>query len=184
MNKVYEGFKEKTDKKTINKNNQKKIFQALEINSIDKEGNKNQKTEINKTNIQTDPPFIKMYCEYIIKLNDLPKSSIILLLELAKRIQYDGTISITGTKVEIIRKLAGLGTKNSYYRAIKQLIKKEIMIKLGSGEYILDPHLFGKGPWENVTQHRNAYIELKTVIKNEGIKTEAVLIKNENKKEE
>jgi hypothetical protein len=86
-------------------------------------------------------------------LNDLPKTSSKLLNELLKYSNYENLILLpAGIKKEIAKKLDT--TVATLDNALSKLTKKEVLKREGTGMYRLNPFLFGKGSWANVSEIR------------------------------
>lgn len=128
--------------------------------------------EINSktTKIPKEPPFIKLYLEDLIKLNNLPKSNSSVLYELVKLVNYDGEINLSPFSKERIVKILKIKNPKSLDNSIQQLVKTDIMKRIGRGCFILNPNLFAKGNWNDVRKLREKYIELKITYNNNGKK--------------
>jgi hypothetical protein len=122
---------------------------------VDSEGNVKEITqrEVSSKKIPAEPNFIKLYLQDICKLNDLPKTSSKLLNELLKYSNYENLILLpAGIKKEIAKKLDT--TVATLDNALSKLTKKEVLKREGTGMYRLNPFLFGKGSWANVSEIR------------------------------
>lgn len=137
----------------------KKIHQVHEIIKQDENGNITEAQKDVVFSISKEPNYIKLYLDDIEKLFELPSNSSKLLLELLKKINYDGQIVLNATiKKAICEKLNYvIGTVDNY---ISDLCKKEIFKRVGTGVYIANPHIFGKGDWMTIVKQREAWIKI------------------------
>jgi len=108
-----------------------------------------EQTTVRKVKVQKEPSFIKLYLNDICKLKSIPKSSNAVLNELLKHTNYNNEIILNmGIKKRIIKNLdTTIATLNN---SISKLNKAEIIKKIDSGIYKLNPYIFGKGEWANI----------------------------------
>lgn len=119
--------------------------------------------------IPEEPPYVKLYLDDLIKLNDLPKSSSAILYEFVRKMNYDGFIVINASIKRMIG--ADLGVKEqSISNAISTFVKKDIMHRFDKGVYILNPSLFAKGKWTDVRKLREQYLDLTVRYTKDGKK--------------
>jgi|SaaInlStandDraft_4_1057021.scaffolds.fasta_scaffold20456_1 hypothetical protein len=114
--------------------------------------------------IPQEPPFVKLYLDDIVRLNDLPKSSSKVLRGMIKYMSYNSDIVINAGLKRIIAKEIGI-KEQSISNAITGFIKKDIMTRVETGIYMLNPELFAKGSWTDVRKLRNKYVELRITYK-------------------
>jgi hypothetical protein len=121
--------------------------------------------EIHKTishsisKVEREPNFVKLYIDDLSDLAKLQHSCSELLWELVKRVNYTGTISISAGDKKVIVKELGIKSQ-SFANNISQLIKKNILFRIDTGMYQLNPYYFAKGAWFEVQKQRIEYIEL------------------------
>lgn len=100
-----------------------------------------------------EPPFLKLYLADINRLNDLPVGYDNILLNILKLMDYDNIIQIT--KYSKDRICTMLDIKDQTIRkALADYVKKGILLKMGGGAYVADPHLFAKGKWDKISDLR------------------------------
>lgn len=100
--------------------------------------------------ISTEPPYIKVYLKDIARLNELGKHDNSILHEIFKLTQYNTNL-VTLNKYFREQICNALNTTDATVRnCISKLNKKGILIKKGTGVYMLNPNLFGHGTWENI----------------------------------
>ena len=100
--------------------------------------------------VGTEPPYIKVYLQDLSRINDLGKYDNSVLHEIFKLTQYNTNL-VTLNKYFREQICQALNTTDATVRnTISKLSKKGILIKKGTGVYMLNPNLFGNGTWENI----------------------------------
>lgn len=118
---------------------------------LDENGNlvKQEHKRHTKTKVEQEPDFIKLYIKDICKLNDIPTAGNNILNELLKYMNYDNKVLLpSGIKKDITRDLK-LG-KSTLDNTLNNLVKKDIIKRIGIGVYIFNPFIFGRGKWEGI----------------------------------
>lgn len=109
-----------------------------------------------------EPDYIKLYTRMWCEFNGIPDKYHQLFLSLACRMTYANLGSATGGQIvhtvghagaEIMAE-CGWKNKDSLYKGLQKLCDCGAIIKLGRGEYQINPQYAGKGPW-----HYNARLE-------------------------
>jgi len=130
-----------------------------------------------KTNVirlPQEPEFIKLYLQDINKIFDLPKGCSPVLYEILKQMTYDGKIVLNKYVKEECATAAKIAL-SSFNNCLTDLVKKDILKRLGTGTYIANPHLFGKGSWAEISKQREFYLTVKYSSKGkEVVKTPPV----------
>ena len=103
--------------------------------------------------IEKEPDYIKLYLQDICKLNDLPKTSSKLLKKLLKYSNYENLILLPSYIKKIIAKELETSIP-TIDNSLSKLTKKGILRREGTGVYRLNPHLFGKGSWQDIKKIR------------------------------
>lgn len=164
------------DLKMIENNSKKKIVHTEIERNITTDGDgviiNEQQTVTNRTQlVSTEPPYIKVYLQDISMLNDLGKHDNAILHEIFKISQYNtNLVTLNKYYRELICK--ALNTTDATVRnAISKLNKKQLLLKKGTGVYMLNPDLFGHGTWENIKGLRMTieYTEQGKKVEVEGI---------------
>jgi hypothetical protein len=103
--------------------------------------------------IEKEPEYVKIYLADIMRLNNLPKSSEMLMNCLLKSMSYNNIIpAYAPIKRMICHELKiSMDTLN---KGIDNLYKAGILIRIERGVYMADPNLFGKGEWKNIKNLR------------------------------
>lgn len=117
--------------------------------------------------VPSEPSFAKMYFDDLSALKGITKRQRDVLEELVVRMGYDNEVSLSsGLKKEICLSLGILKSDsggelkeenvslNGFNYIVSQLVKAELIFRKGSGLYIINPYLFGRGKWTDVEKIR------------------------------
>ncbi|HHD2824524.1 replication/maintenance protein RepL [Clostridium perfringens] len=100
-----------------------------------------------------EPPFIKLYIDDLMLINDLPTSSSNILWELVKTMSYDQEIVLNASRKKRI--CANLNIQmQTLNNALTKFVKKEILFRTEPGIFVPNPYLFAKGSWNDVKELR------------------------------
>ena len=106
---------------------------------------------------EKEPPFLKMYLDDIEILHRLPKNSGDVLYELLVNMNYQGEIAINSLmKQRICEKLA-IKNARSINNFLTQMVKKDVLQRIGRGVYVVNPYLVAKGEWKDIKGLRVKY---------------------------
>jgi len=130
------------------------------LKTKDAQGNETVVEETKETSIVRDqePPFIKLYLEDVLWLNNNPKWYNQVLSELLKITDWGNEIILNKAIKKRILNKTGLKSLDSVNKAIYEMARSNILIRKERGIYILNPLYFGKGKWHQV---RSVLITLK-----------------------
>lgn len=103
--------------------------------------------------IDREPDYVKLYVKDIIRLNGLPNSTAGVLNALLQSMGYNNIIPAYAPIKRIICKNLGI-KMNTLNKAIDNLHKKDILIRIDRGIYVADPELFGRGTWGEIQEVR------------------------------
>jgi len=139
----------------------KKIYQRTERMVNQETG---ELVETNSYTVQTaenEPGFIKLYLQDLTSIHKCAKKEVDVLVELLKLCDYNNLISVHGaTKknicqlLQIFQKDSEVPSVNSFNVILSRLVKKELLIKKSTGQYLANPNLFGKGKWTDIREIR------------------------------
>ena len=112
-----------------------------------------------KTIRSAEPPYVKLYLEDILYLKSMPKTYSSLTYELIKRASYANEeeglcVSLTPFVKGKICEVCGWDELRTLNNALSKLVKGDILKRLGTGTYQLNPWLFGKGEWKDIENIR------------------------------
>lgn len=106
-----------------------------------------------------EPEFVKLYVEDIALLLKLPVSWIRILLWICKHLNYAsdedgmciGFVPVLKQRCMIETEIKSMGALNN---ALSRLNKLGVLERLGTGLYRLNPYIFGKGKWKDISKIR------------------------------
>ena len=137
------------------KRNIKFLQETLEVNGDTGEVVKYQKNMVSK--VASEPPFIKIYLDYVMYINDMPKKHSGLLMHLIEYMSYaqadvdygGHVIYVNAHMKRIIADKLNI-TLGSLNNALTELVKSEVLYRVASGTYQVSPFIIGKGRWEDI----------------------------------
>lgn len=104
--------------------------------------------------IEREPNYIKLYTDDIGRLFNLPGSSSDVLASIASHMAYKTNIIVLyGPIKKVIMAELGMN-KNTFNKAIDDLYKAGMLIRLSRACYMVDPELYGSGSWKDVQKVR------------------------------
>lgn len=103
---------------------------------------------------EREPNYVKLYTEDLSRLFQLPPSASNVLSCLVKYMTYKTNIVVLygPVKTAICKELSM--EKNTLNKSIDNLYKKGLIIRVSHACYMIDPQLFGKGSWGDVSSMR------------------------------
>lgn len=107
--------------------------------------------------LEKEPGYIKLYINDLCKLNDIPNTGNNIINELLSLVNYDNEIALSsGIKNRICETLdIKRGTlDNNLTKLVNQW---QLLKKIDTGLYMLNPNIFGKGNWQEVKALRVAW---------------------------
>ena len=117
-----------------------------------------------ETKLPSEPPYIKLYTTDLGNLFRLPAGTTGVLMCLVSMADYSGVIALNKyLKDSIAERMNAKPSKNGkpsnsiVNKAITELLNKEIITRIGSGTYQLNPNLFARGKWRDIYEQRKAF---------------------------
>jgi hypothetical protein len=137
-------------------NIKKLVFSEVKRDIDFSTGETNQETSTKVVKIPTEPPYVKLYIDDLCAIVDIPDSLKTVLLQMLRKLDYDGYITLsTRFRKELCEKLS---IKDQTLRnRLTDLVKKQLLIKDGTNEYIANPHYFARGDWKKIIEQREAF---------------------------
>jgi len=133
------------------KNNKKRTLKVTEI--IDKNTGEIEGEKISSISYDREPDFVKMYIEDLGKILGLSGTTNSVLLSLLSKMNYDGEVLMNA----LIKKAVAERSKckiDTVQHAITTLCEQNIFIKKANNYYLVNPHYFARGKWEDIRQIR------------------------------
>lgn len=136
-----------------------KIKQSVETSVINERGELVSKRANKTISWGTEPSYIKLYLQDVLYLSDMPKHHEKILFELLKRATYAGEkdgmqIALNASVKKRIAAELGIQNIRSINNALSDLVKGKILYRVDTGLYNLNPYLFGKGDWQDISRLR------------------------------
>lgn len=104
--------------------------------------------------VEREPNYIKLYTDDIGRLFNLPGSSSEVLAAIASHMAYKTNIIVLyGPIKKVIMAELGMNI-NTFNKAIDDLYKAGMLIRLSRACYMVDPELYGSGSWQDVKKVR------------------------------
>lgn len=123
-----------------------------------------QTGEVTQMEISTDtrtihkqePPFVKLYLQDLLYTQDMPKGLTNIVYALLDQVTYASkglrVYIPTGLKNEIIKQLDI--PRQTFNNALVKLCKGNILRRIDTGVYELNPYFFGRGEWKDIDNLR------------------------------
>lgn len=127
-----------------------------------------KETKVDSYKPTPEPAFVKLYLKDLILVHDLPKTCYKILLEIAKKMNFDGEIIINEYLKEKMAKSLGYKRSQTISNAITQFVSKGLLKRVGTGAYLLNPYLFAKGTWTDIAKIRAENLDLQIRYTDDG----------------
>lgn len=132
---------------------------------VDEDGVVKQQSRVIRQVRKSEPPYIKTYLEDICYLNNISHycHNVLRAMMSIASVTYADTgeeqeqgmiINLTPYMRQLVMQKLGLKSTQSVSNAITQLVQGEVLFRLGSGSYRLNPYLFGMGDWNDIAKLR------------------------------
>lgn len=133
-----------------------KVIQIGHRTTVDTDGVVQEEEYTKVTRLPQEPPYVKLYLEDIAKLMDVPEGPRAVLLALVRKLDFEGIISLTPAARE--RLCAQLNIKvTTFNNYLVVLCQREILKRLGRGEYEMNPNILARGDWIEIQKRRTAF---------------------------
>lgn len=108
-----------------------------------------------------EPDYIKLYIDGIDVFNSMTKTTSSILMHILKTMTYANTdmgqvVEITAWRKKIIADSLDIKI-NTIDKTLMDLVKSNILKKIGRGIYQVNPNIFGKGEWKNINSLRENF---------------------------
>jgi hypothetical protein len=109
--------------------------------------------KVKEYKVDSEPPYIKLYIGDLMRIKGLPPATTNVLLSLLRSMGYNNVIPAYSPIKKLICRDLGI-SMDTMNKAIDNLYKENILIRLDRGMYMADPELFGRGTWGEVEKIR------------------------------
>lgn len=133
-----------------------KISQSIEETIKDEKGNIKSKSTNKVLTWEGEPPYVKMYLDTVLYLKDLPKGYNPVLMAILKRLPWANQsqdIAINSGVKRIMAKELGCSVSRIDH-AITDFVKGELLYRVETGVYQVNPYIFGRGDWVDIAKLR------------------------------
>lgn len=132
----------------------KNVVREHTIESVDIEsGEIKSTTSFTTQKVDTEPEFIKMYIEDMSRWSRLPKNTSGILGAILRYMNYENIIPLNACIKDTIAKKMNT-TRGSIDVQLHQLCKYGILTRVGTGTYLANPYVFGRGKWTEIKEIR------------------------------
>lgn len=135
------------------------LKQSTDETVVDSAGKVIQKRSTRVISWGEEPAYIKLYVKDLMYMADMPKQYANLTMSLLKRVSYAGeqdgmcVTLVPRIKKSICQEL-GWEKVSTLDNALQKLLKGKIIYRVDRGVYRLNPYLFGKGDWADISKIR------------------------------
>jgi Firmicute plasmid replication protein (RepL) len=121
------------------------------------DGTIKQKHHTNIIQFPNEPPFIKLYVEDLTAIFKLPDGTKDLLYSLLMKMDYENMITLTSRSKKEIAERVGIKIQ-TFDNYLRKLVDAEIFKRIGRGEYKVNPNLFARGDWTDISRQRDEWM--------------------------
>lgn len=135
----------------------KKIVQSTSSQVINMQtGEVVESTTSNVFQLPSEPPYVKLYLDDLCVLVNVSDSLKTLLLSLLRRLDFEGYILLSPrSRKEIAAKLAI--ADQTFRNRLNELCKKDLIQRVSTNEYQVNPLYFARGEWRKICMQRQAF---------------------------
>lgn len=128
-----------------------------------------------------EPDFIKLYLDCVATFTGISKSLNPILFELLKHMSYASVYDIHGGQIIYLnaalkQQIAAVNnvTVKRVEQALTNFVKNDILKRVATGTYQVNPNIFGRGNWKDIKNIRSTFD-----FGNKTIKTEIIRDRDE-----
>lgn len=115
-----------------------------------------ESTTSNVFQLPSEPPYVKLYLDDLCVLVNVSDSLKTLLLSLLRRLDFEGYILLSPrSRKEIAAKLEI--ADQTFRNRLNELCKKELIQRVSTNEYQVNPLYFARGEWRKICMQRQAF---------------------------
>jgi len=130
-----------------------KITNTIEKQIVDENGQVRESETTKTINWGKEPNYVKVYLEDILYLSDLPKGYNSVLWAFIKRMGYGNQLVLNAALKRMIAEEVNLSV-SSVNNALTKFVKGNLLSRIDTGIYLVNPQLFGKGEWKDISKIR------------------------------
>lgn len=111
---------------------------------------------LKRIKVPIEPNYVRLYFNGLMMLTEITKNEMKTLCAILNCTNFQNTIELTATKRKnIINKLGT--TEGNFNKNLSNLVKSQLIKRIGIGEYLLNPFVFGKGQWKDIRKLREEH---------------------------
>lgn len=135
----------------------KKIVQSTSSQVVNfQTGEVIESTTQNVFQLPSEPPYVKLYLDDLCVLINVSDSLKTFLLSLLRRLDFEGYILLSPRSRKEIA--ANLNIADQTFRnRLNELCKKDLICRMSTNEYQVNPLYFGRGEWRKICMQRQAF---------------------------
>ena len=147
---------------------------------VDENGMVKQKQQTNLVQFPNEPPFIKLYIEDLTAILKLPNGTKDLLYSLLMKMDYENIVTLTSRSKKEIAERVGIKIQ-TFDNYLRKLVDAEVFKRIGRGEYKVNPNLFARGDWGNISRQRDEWMLKITYTSNGTRRIEGKAVKADSR---
>ena len=144
--------------------NKKRIYRSTEVTNRAVDNKTGEVTAENTEVIEmgyvdTEPQYIKVYLDCILRFKGISSSFNPILLSLCKHMQYadqNQIVFVNKYIKEIICSECGVKIKR-VEQAIKEFVDSGLLMRKARGVYLVNPYIISRGKWEDIKRLRATF---------------------------
>lgn len=144
--------------------NKKRVYKSVEVSqfNVDRESGEiisesHEQTEMGY--VDTEPQYIKIYLDCILRFKNLSSSLNPILIALCRHMHFadkNQIVFVNKYVKDIICKECGVKTKR-VEQAVKQFVEAGLLKRQARGVYLVNPYIISRGNWEDIKKLRATF---------------------------
>ena len=160
---------------------QRKKIRYQETNQVvDENGTVKQEQQQKIIQFPNEPPFIKLSIEVLTAILKLPNGTKDLLYSLLMKMDYENIVTLTSRSKKEIAERVGIKIQ-TFDNYLRKLVDAEVFKRIGRGEYKVNPNLFARGDWGNISRQRDEWMLKITYTSNGTRRIEGKAVKADSR---
>ena len=145
----------------------KKLYYLETTKSVNQDGVVKEEDSLRILRVPQEPPYVKMYMEDLTAIMRLPSGTKDLLHHLLVKMDYENMITLTTRSKKEIAERVGIKIQ-TFDNYLKKIVESGIFLRVGRGEYKVNPNLFARGEWNKISKQRDEWWKLTITYKFNG----------------
>jgi hypothetical protein len=145
----------------------KKLHYLETSRLVTEDGTVREEDTLRIVRLPQEPPYVKMYIEDLTAVMKLPSGTKDLLHHLLVKMDYENMITLTTRSKREIAERVGIKIQ-TFDNYLKKIVESGIFLRVGRGEYKVNPSLFARGEWNKISKQRDEWWKLTITYKSNG----------------